>query len=183
MRCEPKAFVLKDGRRAVLRCPRVEDAAGMLACMAATVSETPYLVREPDEAASITIEQEEAFILRQLEDERTLMLLAEVDGAIAGICHLMPVSGMRRMLHRCSLAISLLSAHWGLGLGRAMMTAMLEAAPGLGYEQAELETVTTNERALRLYRSLGFAACGTLPRAMKYADGSYADLCQMIRLL
>ena len=155
----------------------------MLACMVATVSETPYLVREPDEAASITKDQEEAFILRQLEDERTLMLLAEVDGALAGICHLMSVGGSRRMRHRCSMAISLLSAYWGLGLGRAMMTEMLEAAQMLGYEQAELEVVTTNERALRLYRSFGFEVCGTLPRGMKYAGGDYADLYTMVRYL
>ena len=183
MRCEPVNVVLKDGRRATLRCPRVEDAEDMLAFMLATLRETPYLVREPDEAASITIAQEEAFILRQLEDGRALMLLAEVDGALVGICHLTPASGSRRMLHRSNIAVSLCSACWGLGLGRAMMDALIGRAKEIGYEQIELEVVSTNARALRLYKRLGFEPCGTLPRAMKYADGSYADLCQMIRLL
>ena len=183
MQFDPVEIALKDGRTATLRSPRVEDATDMLAYLRESTAQTRFLVREPDEAASMTIAQEESFIRNQLAAERNLMLLCVVDGRLAGICHLMPVGGLRRMRHRCTLAIALLRAYWGLGLGRAMMRAMLDEAKKFGYEQAELEVVTTNERAVGLYKSFGFEVCGTLPRNMKYADGSYADLYTMVRAL
>ena len=181
MQFEPVKIALKDGRTAILRSPQIEDAADMLAYLQATTAQTRFVVREPDEAAQMTLEQEERFIRAQLDQERTVLLLGIIDGKLAGIAHLMPISGMRRMLHRCTLAVGLERAYWGIGLGRAMMCALLDAAMTLGYEQAELEVVTTNERAIGLYKSLGFEVCGTLPRNMKYADGSYADLYAMVR--
>ena len=183
MQFQPVKIVLKDGRTAILRSPVIEDAADMLAYLQASTAQTRFMAREPDEAKQMTLEQEERFIRAQLDQERTVLLVALVDGKLAGVSHLTPISGMRRMRHRCTLAVGIDRAYWGVGLGRAMMCALLDAAMTLGYEQAELEVVTTNERAVRLYKSLGFEVCGTLPRNMTYADGSYADLYAMIRYL
>ena len=183
MHFEPVSITLKDGRTATLRSPRIEDAADMLAYLQESTAQTPFMLREPDETARMTLSQEEAFVRGQMDAERTVMLLGIVDGKLAGICHLTPVGGLRRVRHRCTFAVGLLRAYWGLGLARAMMSTLLDAAKTFGYEQAELEVVTTNERAVGLYKRLGFAACGTLPRGMKYADGSYADLCTMVKSL
>lgn len=56
-----------------------------------------------------------------------------------------------------------------------MLRAVLEAAKECGYEQAELEVVSTNTKAIRLYESEGFTIYGTRPHGMKYQDGTYAD--------
>ena len=53
----------------------------------------------------------------------------------------------------------------------------------LADEQAELEVVSTNNPAISLYWKLGFAATGTMPQALKYQDGSYADLLFMLKNL
>ena len=155
----------------------------MLFYLRESTAQTPFLLREPDEAAQMTLAQEEAFVRSQIDAERAVMLLGIVDGELAGICHLMPIGGLRRVRHRCTLAVGLLRAYWGLGLARAMMSALLDRARALGYEQAELEVVTTNERAVGLYQRLGFEICGTLPRNMKYEDGGYADLYAMVKAL
>ena len=63
------------------------------------------------------------------------------------------------------------------------MEAVLDAARRVGYEQAELEAVSGNVRAIALYESLGFETYGTLPRNMKYKDGSYADNVWMMKRL
>ena len=52
-----------------------------------------------------------------------------------------------------------------------------------GYEQAELEVASENTAAIALYESLGFQVFGRLPRNMKYADGTYADMLWMMKLL
>lgn len=51
----------------------------------------------------------------------------------------------------------------------------LETATEMGYEQAELEVVSSNRQAISLYRRFGFQKYGTFPGNMKYADGTYED--------
>ena len=46
-----------------------------------------------------------------------------------------------------------------------------------------LEAVSTNAPAIGLYKKLGFEAVGTMPRALKYQDGTYADFLLMVRTL
>ena len=70
-----------------------------------------------------------------------------------------------------------------MGIGTALLREVLNAAEVAGYEQAELEVVSTNTPAIGLYRKLGFEVIGTMPRAMKYADGSYADFLLMVKRL
>ena len=53
----------------------------------------------------------------------------------------------------------------------------------LADEQAELEVVSANAAAIRLYQKLGFEITGTLPWAFKYKDGSYADFLLMVKKL
>ena len=57
------------------------------------------------------------------------------------------------------------------------------AYKGYGFEQAELEVVADNERAIGLYRDMGFEIYGTFSNNMKYKDGSYADSYWMMKRL
>ena len=67
-----------------------------------------------------------------------------------------------------------------MGLGKALLTRVLTLAKELGYEQVELEVISGNDRALRLYERLGFVQTGRTPRAFCYDDGSYRDEIQMV---
>jgi len=71
----------------------------------------------------------------------------------------------------------------GKGLGRFMMETMLETAKKIGLEQLELEVVAGNDRAMHLYKAMGFEIYGTFPDNMKYPDGTYADCYWMMRKL
>ena len=51
----------------------------------------------------------------------------------------------------------------GWGLGRFLLTAIIEAARGRGADTLTLEVRTTNETARRLYASLGFNEVGVRP--------------------
>lgn len=172
----------KDGRKGVLRSARAGDAAELLEYLRVTASETPYLVSEPEETA-MTLEQEEAFLAAIAENPRELMLVAFLDGLHAGNCSIMALGSKGRLLHRCSIGMALYQKYHRLGIGRELLAAALEQAKALGYEQAELEVVTSNAPAIALYRRMGFEIWGTLKHGMKYRDGSYADLHIMGRYL
>ena len=178
------AITKKDklGREIVLRSAGEEDAQTLIDYLRVTSAESPYLIREPEEV-TLTPEQERAFIRSVQDSDRELMLLAFLDGAHAGNCSLMSTGSFSRYRHRCSVAIALYKEYWGCGIGRLMMETLLNEAKKLGYEQAELEVVATNEPAVALYKTLGFEVYGRLPNNMKYQDGTYADMYWMMKKL
>jgi putative acetyltransferase len=94
--------------------------------------------------------------LRSLPGEyappRGRILLAWVDGELAGCVALRPWDGerceMKRMYARPRFR--------GRGIGRALAHAVLAEARGIGYRWMRLDTVPGMDAALALYRSLGF---------------------------
>lgn len=177
-----KTVELKDGRGCTIRRAEEADAGETLAYLKTTSGETRYMAREPEEL-TLTVEEEQSFLRRMADAQRELMLYAEVDGRHASCCSFVPVSGRERLRHRCTVGISVYREFWGLGIGTALMSEILAAARSAGYEQAELDVVSTNAPAIAVYRKLGFETAGTIPRAMKYRDGSYADLLLMVKSL
>ena len=180
MRIEDKILTVNGGEL-LLRNPREEDARMLIDYLKITCGETRYLVKEPEEI-TMTLEEEEAFIRKQNDSENSLILLGFLNGRYVGNCSLMG-KGPLRYRHRVSMGIALYQEFTGLGIGRVMIGALLKIAGEKGFEQVELEVVKDNERAIRLYREMGFEICGTFPNNMKYKDGSYADAYWMVRRL
>ncbi len=181
MRFEEKRVELKDGRKCVLRAVQPKDANGMIEYLKITSGETAFLLRNADEV-KYTEEAERELLQRRLDDEGGFMMLAEIDGIIAGNCGIVSKGGYRRTNHRCGFAIALKKDYWHLGLGSEMMKYALELAEKIGYEQIELEVVDGNARAKSLYESFGFEVTGRNLRALKYDDGSYKDEYVMIKV-
>ena len=132
------------------------------------------MIRGPEEVRT-SLEEEVEFIRRNRDDPRGLMLLAFVDGQLAGPCSFAAVNNRNRTRHRCAVGIALYQKFWGMGIGTVLLGEILTSAKAAGYEQAELEVVSTNEAAVGLYQKLGFQVTGTIRHALKYKDGSYAD--------
>ena len=89
---------------------------------------------------------------------RGALLVARVDGQLAGCCALRALDGsdypnaceMKRLYVR--------DAFRGLGLGRQLAEAALDAARRAGYDCVLLDTLDDMEAARALYEDLGFAA-------------------------
>ena len=69
----------------------------------------------------------------------------------------------------------------GSGLAEAVMGAVLDHA-GTRVEQVHLSVAAANERAVNLYRRLGFEPYGTEPRALM-VNGIYIDELLMVKFL
>ena len=177
-----KTVLLKSGKTCLLRLAEDCDAEMLLEYLKVTSGETPYMIREPEEVRT-SVEEEVEFIRKNRENPRALHLLAFVDGVFAGSCSFSPGSERIRCRHRCSMGISLYREFWGMGVGTALMGEILSAAKSVGFEQMELEVVSTNAPAIALYQKMGFETTGTIPHAFKYRDGTYADFLFMVKNL
>lgn len=101
-------------------------------------------------------EEELAALPGEYAEPRGTLLLAWVDGALAGCCALRPLdavdypnaSEMKRLYVR--------PAFRGFGLGRQLAEAILDAARTAGYDCVLLDTLDDMEAARALYEELGF---------------------------
>ena len=182
MKFQEKSYRDKNGDKIILRSAELSDASDLINFLKVTTGETPYLIREPEEV-SLTEEQEQKFIQSKIDAERELMLVAIVDGKHVGNCSLMSLGGFNRYRHRCDVAIALYQEYCGRGIGKIMLETILEVAKKLEYEQAELEVIADNEKAIALYEKLGFIKYGTFPDNMKYKNGNYVDAYWMMKKL
>ena len=183
MKIKEKKITLKDGRTCVLRSPEMEDAEELAEYVKALASETDFTIRYPEEA-DIPVEQEKFFLQHFNDAARNLMIIAEVEGKIAGNCQFSEIGKSRiKVRHRCSMAIGLYREYWGLGIGKALIELLAEKAAENGYEQMELEVISSNARAIGLYTRMGFVKTGEIPNAMKYKDGRYDGLDIMVKNL
>jgi len=169
-----ETFELKDKGELTVRVPVVSDAEKLLNHMKIVDGETRFLAREAGEL-SFTLEQEESFISSMSDSKDRIMLIGTMDGQIIANCSVGIVMSNMRYLHRAALGIAIQKAFWGQGIGKIMMLKCISWCKNNGVEQLELEVVTTNERAVSMYKGLGFEILGTKRHALKYADGTYAD--------
>jgi L-amino acid N-acyltransferase YncA len=78
------------------------------------------------------------------------------------------------------------TAQWatGRGIARAMCLHSLERAKAAGFRAMQFNfVVSANERAVRLWQSLGFEIVGTLPDAFLHPSRGYIDAFVMHRRL
>jgi len=110
------------------------------------------------------------------------ILLAHVDGKLAGNGGLHQASRSPRRSHAMLLGMAVRSDYQGRGVGSALMKALLEIADGwLNVTRVELTVFTDNERAIALYRKHGFELEGT-HKAYALRAGRYADVHAMARI-
>lgn len=174
-----KELVLKNGQRCLLRHPVAADAQRILDHVILTSGETENMARYADEFTMT--EPQEALYLSELEASGdAIMISAELEGEIVANAGFNPVAKLDRCRHRAELGISIRRSCWGLGIGTAIMQALIETAREAGYEQLELDVVETNARALALYEKMGFQSYGLRENSFKYRDGHTAALRLML---
>ena len=173
------AIILKNGKEAWLRNAEASDGSAVFETFNQTHAETDYLLSYPDEN-SYDPEQEAAFLDKKSKSPNEIEIIALVDGQIAGMAGIESLGAKHKVKHRAELGISILKEYWGLGLGKALTAACIQCARDAGYAQLELNVVAENERAVSLYRSLGFEEFGRNPRGFNSRTTGYQELIYML---
>ena len=175
-------YTLKNGKTVKIRKPTPNDAEALVSLITKADTETRFLAREPGEF-DFTVEMEREYLETVIRSEDEEWFLAECDGKLVGQASARRVSSRRRFAHRGAVALMVLQEYCGMGIGGKLMQACIAWCTEAGLEQVELDVVSENTRALNMYKSFGFELTGTKPRALKYADGSYADEYIMVKFL
>jgi L-amino acid N-acyltransferase YncA len=109
--------------------------------------------------------------------------VAEQEGVIVGTYFIRPnqAGGGR---HVCNCGYMTRAAAAGRGVARNMCQHSLAYARERGYRAMQFNfVVSTNERAVRLWQSLGFDTVGRLPAAFRHPEHGYVDALVMYKQL
>ena len=174
-----KTITLKNGKKALIRNGEFSDGAAVYENFNQTHAETDYMLSYPDEN-SFNAEQEADFLKEKTDSANEIEIVAIVDGEIVGSAGIEAIGAKYKVRHRADLGIGISKDYWGLGLGKALMNACIECAKEAGYTQLELNVVAENERAIALYKSVGFKEFGRNPRGFNSRVSGYQELVYML---
>lgn len=111
------------------------------------------------------------------------VFVADDDGQVLGTYLLRPnQAGCGSHVANCGYVTA--AAASGRGVARTMCAHSLEHAKLRGFRAMQFNfVVSTNERAVRLWKSFGFEIVGRLPEAFLHPDVGYTDAYVMYRVL
>ena len=177
-----ETYVGKNGTSYTLRSPELADAEKMIAYLKATAEETEYGLSYPEEL-NFTIKDEEDFIAHYASDKGSIMISAFDGDRLVGNASLSCVMDRKKTLHRATFGIAILKSDWGQGLGKKILSELIDFAKQAGYEALELEVTSSNTSAINLYKDLGFVVYGERSRSLKLKSGAYyGELLMMLYL-
>jgi RimJ/RimL family protein N-acetyltransferase len=177
-----RAHRLKTGETLTIRCAGPDDAFAVLAHSRGVIGEGEFGVTCPDEF-NVTEAQERDQICRYAEEAGNVFLVAQAQGQIIGV--LAVESAQRRRLAHCATFYMTVETAWrSRGVGTALLQSAIDWAnlhPTI--EKLCLAVFATNDRAIGLYRKMGFVEEGRRIREIKIDSEQYIDDVLMYRFV
>jgi L-amino acid N-acyltransferase YncA len=158
-----------------VRSAKASDAPAIAAIILPIIREAATYTLDPD------MSETEALAYWMGRDKETFV--AEEDGVVLGSYYMRPnqAGGGR---HVCNCGYMTLASATGRGVARSMCEHSLGYARSRGYRAMQFNlVVSTNERAVALWQSLGFEIVGRLPAAFRHPTHGYIDAFVMYQLL
>ena len=158
-----KVVKLKNGMECQLRSGTEGDSEAVLDNFILTHEETDYLLTYPDENC-LDVMSERQYLKEKFESENEIEIIAIVENEVAGTAGIEAIGKTYKVRHRADFGISISKKFWGMGIGEALTRACIECAKAAGYIQLELNVVADNEKAISLYKKVGFVEYGRNPK-------------------
>ena len=158
-----------------IRKAEPSDAPGIVAIIIPIIREGATYALDPD------MSETDALAYWMGGDKETFV--AEENGLVLGTYYMRPnqPGGGR---HVCNCGYMTHTAATGRGVAQRMCEHSLEHARLGGYRAMQFNfVVSTNERAVRLWQSLGFEIVGRLRAAFRHPTQGYVEAFVMYRLL
>ncbi|MBD0382814.1 GNAT family N-acetyltransferase [Paenibacillus sedimenti] len=108
-------------------------------------------------------------------DDRHPLLVAEVEGKVAGYCGILPFRQKPAYSHTVEVSIYIDELMQGKGIGRILLQEILELAKSIDHHVIIAGIVGENKGSVRLHEKLGFTFVGTF-REVGYKFGEWHDI-------
>lgn len=159
---------------ASIRLGRIEDARAILHIHRDVIAEKDYFISVSEEFKKNEEEQKE-WIQGISEKDRDTLIVAEVNGEVVGWL-VFQSQDRKRLLHTGSFGVMLHKDYRGRGIGKKLIQELIhwaEQHPEI--EKISLGVFSTNQRAITLYKSLGFKEEGRKIKEYKFNEKEYVD--------
>lgn len=161
-------------KNTVIRKANLEDAHRVLQIQKEVVAEDIFLTTSPDEFNK-TVGHQKDWMEKILNNNRETMLVAETSNGIVGwIVFLSP--NRIKLSHTGSVGMMIEKESRGKGIGKLLIKGLLDWAElNPLIEKVSLGVFSTNERAIALYKKMGFKEEGRKMKEFKLENGEYVD--------
>lgn len=178
----PKKLKSKSGAGIVIRSAVKQDAEPILDLSKGVIGEEIYQLTSGPEF-KMTVEAEEKWIESHLANPNHIILVAEMNSRIVGLLDFS--NGHRqRIAHTGEFGMSVEKNVRDQGIGSLLLQGLLEwATQNKTIEKIGLSVHSNNERAIALYKKMGFEIEGTRKRDLKYGEDQYVDTVVMGRFV
>lgn len=178
----PTKLKSKSGTEVVVRSATKQDAPLILDLSKGVIGEEIYQLTSGSEF-KMTIEAEEKWIESHLTNPNHIILVAEMSSKIVGLLDFS--NGHRqRIAHTGEFGMSVEKEFRDQGIGSLLLQVLIEwATQNKTIEKIGLNVHSNNERAIALYKNMGFEIEGIRKRDLKYGDGQYVDTTVMGRFV
>ena len=167
----PQQKILKNGTRIFLRSPQIGDLQALLTMANIISAEDTYITLSGE---VLTLEEEERYlsqIIFEIENGNRIQLFTFDGTQLVANADIHRVTRFRkRCLHVGEVAISILKDYRGIGLGKLLLSTLIEEARKLGFRLLILDAFSENTQAQALYEKVGFKRACEIPGAIKYKD-------------
>jgi len=164
----------------VYRPAKAQDAEAVYVFGRQLLSETSLMLLYPDERAKSV--DDIRFVIQRFQEMPRHFLINAWDGDLC-IGEALCMGGQfKRNKHAGRVGVGVLASHYGQGVGKGLMRAIESVAEANGIVRLDLTVMEHNERAHRLYLSMGYKEEGTNRRSL-LVDSEWVDEIMMAKLL
>ena len=115
--------------------------------------------------------------------EQSCAMVAEVADNVVGLYILHP-NNIGRCGHIANASYAVKATERGHKIGEELVAHSIIQGAKLGFRILQFNAVVaSNERALQLYKQLGFVTVGTIPKGFLMKDGHYEDIVLFYKIL
>lgn len=160
-----------NGRNYTVRSAIDKDAKELSELRLQIDGETENLDREKGEGFIDRLGFEQ-IIKADTEHPRSLFLVVVVDDHIVGFSRC-EGNNLKRFAHKVEFGVCVLKECWGYGIGKNLLKKSVVWADANNIKKITLNVLETNDKAIKLYRKLGFEVEGILKNDKVLADGKH----------
>ena len=166
----------------IIRQAKLEDAEAVLNIQRDVILEDQYLITTPEEFHN-SVEQQRDWLQKILDNNRETLLVAEQNSKVVGwIVFQSP--NRNRLAHTGSFGMMIQKEYRSLGIGKRLINELLDWAKKNPFiEKVSLGVLSTNHRAIALYKSMGFTEEGRKINEIKIKENEYVDDILMYKIV